>query len=267
MKTNNLSTIILTILPLFYALPGYSSGIGFSFGSFIKASDFSAKEMQIYYDVFPDGPNIHSIFTTDSSMVPPGAQMSLMGGKSSSTYFGILLTHKLPVTGLETEIDAGIAFGAEQSVKPHTLLFSGNILYVLPVTPRIFIWNVRPLVGAGAGLFYHMGTNYGKYLNDLPYNSPQDNYPKQIGSHWSPEYNFSLGARVPVWEDWWFQLTLRDYIQPWTRRLPLFSIHKHDRPSLSPTEETTHSFSVYVSLLKIEYPATSHSVSNRMPSR
>ena len=227
-----------------YSSQVQSSEIGFSVGSYFKDSDIN-KPIQIALSTNPWDNSIYIDPNPDSSDPLQGPVGVRMGERSAASYLGFIYVHKFLHPSFELEHTFGGAFSAEMSAKPHILIYSSNLNLILPYYPKIFLWRLRPFIGAGLGYAYNFGENFGLKIDreEVP---PQQYFPGMLENNGNLQYNFGGGGKIQVWEQWWVRLSLRDYILPSMKSLNF-------KPQLgrifSTVEETTHNIFFSVSLV------------------
>ena len=117
--------------------------------------------------------------------------------RSYTNYFGLSVASNIFVPFLEMQHTAGLALKADNSARPNTFIYSGNLHLVIPLD----IVRLRPYAGGGLGFFYNYGSKPG--LRDIADN---------LGKSFYFQVNVGGGVKIKLIKALWLRLDVRDYI-------------------------------------------------------
>lgn len=234
------TVVLVMVAGLQFASVSSAAEYGFSFGPYMKGADITRK---LWIDINQDfGVDPFIIYTRPENL-DIELFSSRMGQRSAATSFSFFRGDRILHPRLELQNIAVIAFGAEKSAKPHTLMYSADLNYFIPFEPYMFLFRVYPFIGAGVGYAYNFGTNYGKYVqNDLVIVPDYLDFPGILGDHGTVALNFGGGVRVNMYRDFWIRFAVRDHVFPGVRVLD------YTRGTWSRSTATTHNIMIRLSL-------------------
>ncbi|MFC1614763.1 hypothetical protein ACFL5K_05645, partial [Gemmatimonadota bacterium] len=237
--------------------------IGFVIGGFSRPSEiYNLTPMTAWDNYEQEERMIGNDHFVKYSFMPGDNTSYKIKRRSWASSIGFTYIHKLFHPNFELEHLAGGAFGAEQSVQSHNLLYSANLNFVFPYYPRIALWRIKPFIGAGLGFAFLFGDdkNYtGLIRRDVP---AKFQYADHLGNDFNIQYNFGCGGKIQIYEQWWLRISIRDYVFPSMLRLARPSISSLARSiedsslSLVPYpftfRETTHNIKFNISIVYLD---------------